>query len=81
MKYIIYKMVQPSHLKEIEPDGFYQNTVYRDVLEKLDVSGVEEEHPTMESAVAEISSKGDSLKGLQLTIIPVLSISWDGGIR
>jgi hypothetical protein len=77
MKYTIYEMIQPSHLKEIEPDGYYQKTIYRDVLQKLDVSGVEEEHPTMECAIAEIHNKKDLLKNLQLTIIPVLSISWN----
>ena len=80
MKYIIYEMIQPSHLKEIEHDGYYQKTIYRDVLQKLDVSGVEEEHSTMESAIAEIHNKKDLLKHLQLTIIPVLSISWDGEV-
>ena len=71
-------MIQPSHLKEIEPDGYYQKTIYRDVLQKLDITGVEEEHPTMESAVTEIHSKKELLKHLKMTIIPVLSVSWDG---
>lgn len=73
-------MIQPSHLKEIEQDGYYQKTVYRDVLQKLDVSGVEEEHPTMESALAEIQNKKDLLKHLRMTIIPVLSVSCDGEV-
>jgi len=80
MKYTIYEMIQPSHLKEIEPDGYYQKTIYRDVLQKLDVTGVEAEHTTMESAVAEINNKKDLLKHMNLTIIPVLSISWDGEV-
>lgn len=38
MKYIIYKLVQPSHLKEIENGySYYQKTVYRDVLEKYEI--------------------------------------------
>lgn len=80
MKYTIYKMIKPSHLKEIEPDGYHQQTIYRDVLEKLDIFGVEEEHLTMESAITEIHNKKDLLKHLQLTIIPVLTISWDGEV-
>ena len=32
----------------------------------------------MESAVAEIHSKKELLKHLKMTIIPVLSVSWDG---
>jgi len=78
MKYIIYKMVQPSHLKEIEPDGYYQKIVHRSVLESLDVTGVEKEHSTMESAINEINDKRDMLKYLQLTVLPVLSIDWEG---
>lgn len=80
MKYIIYEMIQPSHLKEIEPDGYYQKIIHRDVLQKLNVSGVEEEHPTMERAVAEIHNKKELLKDLRMTIIPVLSVSWDGEV-
>lgn len=73
-------MVQPSHLKEIEPDGYHQKTIYRDVLQKLDVWDVEEEHVTMESAISEINTKKEQLKHLRLTILPVLSISWDGEV-
>lgn len=80
MKYIIYQMIQPSHLKEIEQDSYYTKTIYRDVLQKLDVSGVEEEHLTMESAISEIHNKKDLLKHLRLTIIPILSISWNGEV-
>ena len=80
MKYTIYEMIQPEHLKEIKPDGYYRKTIYRDVLQKLDVYGVEKEHPTMESAIAEIHNKKDLLKHLQLTIIPVLTITWDGEV-
>jgi hypothetical protein len=34
----------------------------------------------MESAIAEIHNKKDLLKHLQLTIIPVLTITWDGEV-
>jgi len=80
MKYIIYEMVQPSHLKEIESDGYYPETIYRDVLQKLNIPGVEERHSNMESAIAEIHNKKNLLKHLRLTIIPVIHISWDGEI-
>lgn len=73
-------MVQPSHLKEIDSDGYYPKTICRDVLQKLDVSGVEEEHSTMESAVTEIHNKKDLLKQLKLTIIPIICVSWDGEV-
>jgi hypothetical protein len=81
MKYIIYELVRPSHLKEIKEDGYYQKTVYRKVLQKLDMNGIEATHQTIESAIAEITTKKDMLKHLTLTVLPVLEISWDGDIR
>ena len=80
MKYIIYKLIQPSHLKEIVYENYFTKTIDRNVLEKLDIRGVKEEHPTMESAIAEIHNKKDLLKNLELTIIPVFSILWDGEV-
>ncbi len=80
MKYIIYEMVQPPQLTEVEFDGFYIKNLYREVLERLDIPGFEEEHSTMESAIAEIHSKKEQLKHLRLTILPVFSISWDGEV-
>ena len=82
MKYIIYEMIQPDHLKDIVREGYgYTKTVYRNVLEQLDVDGVESEHQTLELAMAEIVSKKDKLKHLTLTVIPVVTISWDGAIN
>jgi len=80
MKYIIYEMVQPDCLKTIERDGYYPKTIDRHVLEELNIHGVQEKHPTMESAIAEINDKKDKLKHLQLTVLPVLSIDWEGEI-
>ena len=73
-------MIQPSFLKEVERDGYDLKTTYRDVLQELDVRGVEAEHSTMESAVAEILDKKELLKSLKLTILPVFNIHWDGEI-
>lgn len=81
MKYVIYELVQPSHLKEIEEDGYHLKTVYRNVLQKLDIPRVESEHLSMQSAVAEITDKKDLLRHLELTVIPVFSISWNGEIN
>lgn len=74
-------MVTPEHLQKTVRDGYDTKTVYRNVLEKLDVSGVEEEHQSLEMAMAEIVSKKDKLKHLELTILPVVSVSWDGEVR
>lgn len=74
-------MITPEHLKKVVPEGYgYTKTLYRNVLEKLDVSGVESEHQTLEMAMAEIVSKKDKLKQLELTILPVVTVSWDGQV-
>jgi len=80
MKYIIYELIQPSHLKESVQDGYYIKTVYRNVLEELDVPKVESKHDSMESALSEINSNKELLKHLTLTVLPILSINWEGDI-
>ncbi len=80
MKYVIYEMVQPSQLKDVEQGGYYPRVIYRSVLQVLDVDGVEEDHPTMESAISEINTKSKLLKNLNLTVLPVFSISWEGEV-
>ncbi len=71
------KIIKPIHFKY---ENYFTKTIDRNVLEKLDIRGVKEEHPTMESAIAEIHNKKDLLKNLELTIIPVFSILWDGEV-
>ena len=52
MKYIIYEMVQPSHLKEVKQEGYgYTKTIQRNVLEEIDYPYVESRHDTFESAI------------------------------
>lgn len=80
MKYVIFELVQPEHLKVIEPDGYYTKTICRNVLEELDVMDVNGSHDTMESAIAEIHSKADKLKHLSVIILPVFHIFWDGEV-
>ena len=80
MKYVIYELVQPSHLKEIEYEGYYPKTVMRSVLQVLDVSRVNEEHSTFEDAVKEIENNTEHLKHKSLTILPVIDISYDGSL-
>lgn len=80
MKYIIYELVKPSLLKEVEPDGYHYKTTYKQVLEKLDVGWIEAEHPSLESAMNEVYTNKEKLKQKTLTILPVLSIDWEGEI-
>lgn len=81
MKYIIHKIVKPEFLQTTEMDGYYQKTIHRCVFERLYENGVNEEHESMESALQEIEKRKDDLKHFELTIIPIITISWDGTIR
>ncbi len=81
MQYIIYEMIAPSLLEEVKKEYYYVQTIENYVLRKLDVPFVEAEHPTMESAIAEIDSKKDELKHLTLTILPIFKINYIGEIQ
>lgn len=80
MKYIIYKLVNPSLLVRIDQSSYRDYNVERTVLEKLDIHGVEEQHSSMESAIEEIQKHSKELKGMNLTVLPVFAICWDGEI-
>jgi hypothetical protein len=54
--------------------------INRSVLEELNIPEVESNHDNFESAIAEIYLKKDKLKNLQLTVIPIITINWDGEI-
>lgn len=79
MKYIIYEL-----RKSIEPRVEYKNystvLIYSEVLEKLDISSIEEEHLTMESAIETIEKNKEKLKYKKLTILPIYEIDWQGEI-
>lgn len=80
MKYIIYKLEYPEHIRSRSFEGYYPKEIRRAVLEKLDVSGVYEEHDTFEFAVAEIVKNALLLKGEELIILPVIHVRYDGTI-
>lgn len=51
-------MITPEHLQKVVQEGYgYTKTLYRNVLEKLDVSGVEAEHQTLEMAWLKLCQK------------------------
>ncbi len=77
MRYIIYEMVQPDCLYDRRHHSL---TIKRHVLEKVNEPRMEAEHPTMEAAIAEIHLNKQRLTHKQLTIIPVLTIGWDGEV-
>lgn len=74
-------MIQPEHLQKVVREGYGETkTVHRNVLEEIDFPCVESQHNTMGSAIEEISRNSEKLKHCQLTIIPVISVSWDGSV-
>ncbi len=81
MKYVIYQLIDPDSLREWKERGYNSTVIYRSVLEKLNDPRVEEEHPTMEAALAEITNKKDELKQLTLTILPIITVGYDGEIK
>lgn len=81
MQYIIYLLETPDVLTRHEPDGYYMKTTYRNALVELDEYGIESRHDSMESAIQEIEKNAKKLEGSSLTILPVISISWNGEIQ
>lgn len=81
MKYKIYEMIAPEHLEKTVRVGYEVKTLYRNVLEELDVVGVESEHQTLEMAMNEIIENKDKLKNCELTILPIVKVNWDGEVR
>jgi hypothetical protein len=80
MQWIIYKMVQPDEMFEMKANGYYRENTDRNLLERLRIEGVVDEHPTFEMALSEIENQKHLLKTLRLTIIPVIDISFNGKI-
>lgn len=79
MKYTIYQLVEPEIL-EVKRRSYQDDNKERTVLEKLNIRGIENEHTSFEGAVSEITNKSEQLKHLKLTIIPVITVGWDGDI-
>lgn len=79
MKYVIYSLIETD--ERIVPDGYNIKTVYTTVMEELNVGWIKSEHDSIEQAVAEIEANKHELRGLRLTICPILEISWEGEIK
>jgi len=80
MHYEIYQLVSPTHLQRKEMIGNSVVTSPRTVLEPLQLVGVSRYHLTMESAIEEVTKNKGFLKGIHLTIIPVISVDPNGEI-
>ena len=78
MKYKIYELVSPEHLKRIDYDGYHPRTIERYVLEPLDA--LDETYSSMDDAMNVISAIKEKVRGKSLVILPVVNIHWDGEI-
>lgn len=81
MKYKIYELVKPSALRTTEPDGYHMKTT--ELITLKDINSwelkLEDEHNSHESAKAAIINSG--VKDIDLVILPVVSVSWNGDIK
>ena len=73
MIYRIYEIVEPTELSQ-HPD-YYLMRSDRHVFQDLYIEGVKTDHTSLEEALNEIELKADKLRGLNLTIIPFISVS------
>jgi hypothetical protein len=81
MLYKIYCLESPDHMKVTEPDGYYLKTKYRQVLveldDVLDTFHSNTEFETFEEAINFIEKENEKLKGLKLTILPIVEVGYD----
>lgn len=73
MVYRIYKIIN-SELKD--GDNYHQ----RVILEEIDDPNIQMDWITMKGAVEEIARNSEKLTSTELTILPVISVSYDGQI-
>lgn len=73
-------MIRPSVLEKTVQDGYHLKELERFALQKLDVSHVQEEHDSFESAMEEITKNVENLKYMSLTILPIIHIDYQGKI-
>lgn len=82
MKYRIYILSKPEHLQKFVPDGYYMKSIERFLLEVPDYdTGINDEYTSVEEAYNAIEKNKEKVKFLQLTILPVVSIDFNGEIR
>ena len=83
MNYQIFELVGPSVLHKYEPDGYHMKSTQGLVLQDVDIYrfGFEENHTSIESAMNEIEKYSDDLKSKTLTIIPIITIDYNGKVR
>lgn len=81
MKYKLYQLVEPDHLSVQVEEGYHQKTIYRSILEEVNgFYDFETEFGSIEQAYEYIEANSEHFKNMDLTVLPILSINWDGNI-
>lgn len=81
MKYVIHRLVTPKSLVRTEMVGLNKFSTSRIVLEVLNINDIESTHNSFNEATEEITKHSKGLKGMNLTIIPIIQVDLDGDIR
>lgn len=83
MKYQIFELVGPEILHKYEPNGYHMKSTQGIVLQDVDIDrfGFEEKHDSYDSAMNEIEKYSNDLKSKTLTIIPIITIDYNGEVK
>ena len=73
-------MIRPEVLQKTIQDGYYVKELERFALQKLDISSIQEEHDSFESAMEEITKNVEKLECMSLTILPIIHVDYEGKI-
>jgi hypothetical protein len=81
MKYKIFKLDKPDILEKIERDGWDISTSNGIVLKEIDIYDLKDKYDSIEIAEQDILRHKNKLQGIDLIILPMISISYSGEIK
>ena len=82
MKYKIYEMVAPEQLSYVNNTDYYPKTMNRFVIEEISCNVIwDNEFNSVTDAEKAIIENKDKLKFLKLTVLPVISIGYEGNVE
>lgn len=79
MKYRIYSLEYPDHLKEISHDGMGLKTISRAVIEHVTLNHTGE-YQKPEDAIADIKRNAEQLKHHEFILLPIISVDDNGNV-
>jgi hypothetical protein len=81
MKYVIHRLVTPQSIQRTEVISMSKIVTKVIAMEILNLHGINSIHNTMDEAVEEIGKHSSVLKGMNLTIIPVIWVDENGKVN